>query len=267
MLNQGPNRNDAALHSLTAAQGDALTRFLKAMRTRVLQYHETTPGQYLGQCPLPHANGDAGPSLSFGLGERLIGVTCHGPYGHQPEQIIKALGLTKTELYYDDQELTQVTTSTTDEVSHSTSAEVAVRRPGVVGHRKLSVLDQRKLMRALAVGEVKRSLLARQFGVSGPYVTQFAKLYAREIDEIRGRLDDEFAALWIASKEARIAAAEYDHQLSMDSDRSGHFEQIRTRILLRQEVAEELGQLPPRQQQVVVPVIHVVQGVNTDALT
>lgn len=135
------------------------------------------------------------------------------------------------------------------------------------GSRKLKPWDRRALCRELAAGEVKRAVLARKYGISGAYVTKFAKQHAAEIDAIKVNLDNEYAGLWIAQKAERIAAYQADLEASEDGDYGSHFEQIRTRTQILKSVAEELGQLPPRTTVTVMPVVHVLEGVDPAALT
>ena len=133
--------------------------------------------------------------------------------------------------------------------------------------RKLNRFDQRKLQRALAAAEQSRAEIARSFGVSTSYVSQFAKTYAADIDAFKRDLDNRFAGLWIADKEARIQAYQADFQMALDSDKADHHEWIKARSAILHDVAEELGDLPPRATIAVVPVTHVIVGVDPDALT
>lgn len=132
------------------------------------------------------------------------------------------------------------------------------------GHR--GTWERRTLCRELATGEQSNAALARKYGISRPAVTQFARRHAGEIAAIKGQLDDEFAGLWIASKAARIAAYQADYDAAADSDKSDHHEWIKARTSILGAVAEELGQLPPRATIAVIPVTHVIEGVNLDAL-
>ena len=133
--------------------------------------------------------------------------------------------------------------------------------------RKLTPFSRRKLQRAIAAGEKKRAQIARDFGVSTSYVSQFAKTYAFEIDQLKQALDDQFAGLWIADKAARIAAYQADLEASAaDTKHAGYFEQIRTRTAILRAVAEELGQLPPRATLTIMPVVHVLEGVSPEVL-
>jgi hypothetical protein len=130
--------------------------------------------------------------------------------------------------------------------------------------RKLTPFDRRGLQRALAAGDEKRSALARRFGVSASYVTQFAKTYAREIDDIKRDLDNAYAGLWIAVKENRILAYQAEYARALTDPKASHHEWIKARTQILAHVAEELGQLPPRATLTVTPVVHIIEGVDVD---
>ena len=127
--------------------------------------------------------------------------------------------------------------------------------------------EHRQLCRELAEGTVTKAALGRKYGITGQAIAQFAKRYAREIDDIKAQLDDEFAGLWIARKEARMAQYQEDYEASQTHDKSNHFEWIRVRTQILHQVAEELGQMPPRAEVTVLPVQHVIIGVDLEALT
>ena len=95
---------------------------------------------------------------------------------------------------------------------------------------------------------------------------RFAKRHQAEIDELKANADDAFAGLWIADKSARMAAYQADLELSGTGKYGSHWEQIRTRTQILKQVAEELGQMPPRAGIVVIPVTHVIEGVDVEAL-
>lgn len=132
---------------------------------------------------------------------------------------------------------------------------------------RIAPWHRRQLCRELAVGEVKRTALARKYGVSPSAITAFAKRNAAEVDAIKAQLDDQFAGLWIARKENRLAQYQADYEASEQHDKSEHFEWIRVRTQIMHQVAEELGQLPPRATLTIMPVAHVIVGVDPDALT
>lgn len=125
---------------------------------------------------------------------------------------------------------------------------------------------RRQFCRELAAGEVSRAALARKYGISRAAVTQFARRHQAEIDELKANADDAFAGLWIADKSARMAAYQADLELSGTGKYGSHWEQIRTRTQILKQVAEELGQMPPRAGIVVIPVTHVIEGVDVEAL-
>ena len=133
------------------------------------------------------------------------------------------------------------------------------------GHR--GTWERRTLCRELAAGDQSKAALGRKYGISAAAVSQFARRHAAEIAVIKGQLDDEFAGLWIASKAARIAAYQADYDLALDTDKADHHEWIKARTGILGAVAEELGQLPPRATVTVMPVVHVIEGVDLAALT
>lgn len=127
--------------------------------------------------------------------------------------------------------------------------------------------DHRTLVRELASGDFQRAELGRKYGISGPAITQFAKRHAAEIDATRAQMEGEFTGLWIADKVSRVIAYQRDYELSERGEYAGHYEQVKARTAILRAVAEELGQLPPRATVTVVPVQHVIVGVDLDALT
>lgn len=126
--------------------------------------------------------------------------------------------------------------------------------------------ERRQLCRELATGELSHVQLGKKYGVTRQAITAFRKRYAREVDDIKANLDDEFAGLWVADKAARIAAMQADVEMSATGDYAEHYEQIRTRTQIHRAIAEELGQLPPRSTITIVPVQHVLEGVDLDHL-
>jgi len=132
--------------------------------------------------------------------------------------------------------------------------------------RKLTPFDRRQLQRAIAEGERKRADIARDFGVTRSYITHFAKRYAREIDDIRRDIGNAYAGLWIADKESRVVAYQTEYAMALGSDKATHHEWIKARTQILHIVAEELGQLPPRATVAVMPVVHVIEGVDLEAL-
>lgn len=100
--------------------------------------------------------------------------------------------------------------------------------------------------------------LAAEYGVAKTTITDFKRKYAQDIERLRESVNDEMQGLWVASKFNRIA--EYQQTLEDIEDTMGKLLSVGTvlgpgdmalikekRNLLRQ-VAEELGQLPNRNQ-------------------
>jgi hypothetical protein len=65
------------------------------------------------------------------------------------------------------------------------------------------------LIRDLAAGDAL-AVVGERYGVHPSSVHEFAQKYASEIERQRAGLADEFAALWVANKGARIAELQRD---------------------------------------------------------
>lgn len=126
--------------------------------------------------------------------------------------------------------------------------------------------DHRTLVRELASGDFTRAELGKKYGISGQAVTQFAQRHAAEIDAVSGQMEAAFTGLWIADKASRIIAHQRDYEAALASDKADHHEWIKARTAILHAVAEELGQLPPRATIAVVPVQHVIIGIDPEVL-
>lgn len=156
------------------------------------------------------------------------------------------------------------------------------------------------LIHELATGGKTHAVLAREYGVGRTGITMFATRYRTQIERAAANLDDEFAALWSASKRARVAEYEqgietlngqielavrgvlrelnaggYDPEdedpaddvSAVDvSDVLGRLYRARDRAL--RSIAEELGQLPSRVQITVggKSATLRLEGVDTDKI-
>lgn len=149
-------------------------------------------------------------------------------------------------------------------------------------------------MRALATGNESIPELAKMFDATVGGIRAFAVRHAQKIAEIRENLEDQFAGLWIASKENRLAVYEKTIEESNDEiqrilmggrragepadddaaeepvvDTSDALARLhRTVHRAVRQSAEELGQLPSR---VAVtfegqPVRHEIVGVDVDKI-
>lgn len=122
-----------------------------------------------------------------------------------------------------------------------------------------------KLLRELALGEKNQVQLASEYGVGQSAISMFATRYSDQIEEIRGKLDDEFAGLWIAQKANRLAAYQQDvDDVDSDEDKNtAEWRRIKHNAV--KSVAEELGQIPNKSTiQHEGTVIHKYEGVDPD---
>jgi hypothetical protein len=131
--------------------------------------------------------------------------------------------------------------------------------------RKIKPWQELEVCQLLAEGKIRRIEIASMYGVSPAGITQFAKKFALEIYKLQKNPEDAFASLWIADKPARVA--EYQRDVEQITEGEQNNDGRRTKAFLLRNVAEELGQLPPRQQVVVAPVTHIVVGVDIDDLS
>lgn len=157
-----------------------------------------------------------------------------------------------------------------DGVSDGIEKDLRDRRTTSWGN--LSGRHRAEILRHLAVGDMTTGALAKKYGVQRSSVTIFKQRNRREIDDIRARLDDEFAGLWVARKSSRLAELEWQIEIIdsaiRDLDQAGQYDMdlMRVRASLMKQASEELGQLPPRQQVVSAQVTHTVVGVSSDEL-
>jgi len=114
--------------------------------------------------------------------------------------------------------------------------------------------------------------MAVEYGVTGAAITLFKQRYAHEIAQIRADYDNKFAGLWVADKLNRIATYEADIEAieaksQKDGSTMADADMLRVKGSFLKAVAEELGQLPGRVNVAVVPVEHIIVGVNPEDLT
>lgn len=122
---------------------------------------------------------------------------------------------------------------------------------------------QLALKREIAMGTPNK-ILADKYNLSPQGISAFGKRHSRAIDDIREHLDDDFAGLPLAQKRNRIAAYEDEIDRLLSGKNANHHEWAKARMIAYRNVAEELGQLPPRQQVMIIPVQHMYEGVDMD---
>jgi hypothetical protein len=155
---------------------------------------------------------------------------------------------------------------------------------------KLGGLKRLQVMRELAAGGQSQEAIAAKHGVTQGAVSQFAKKYAVEIQEIRENMADEFAGLWITKKHNRLAMYEeiaaqalkptpkvtpagklitvinpetHEPEVVMEIDG-------RAALAAGKQAAEELGQLATRVQlggELATTTTYKIEGVQPEDLT
>lgn len=138
------------------------------------------------------------------------------------------------------------------------------RRPAK-GHLDRGWVKHR-LIRDFAIGEKTGQDMAIEYGVSQNSISIFKKRYSLEIEEVKNNLADEYAGVWVAKKLDRIR--EYQNAAEkMASGESARSQEVLVNIL--KAVAEELGDLPARQQVHVSgeSVTYAVIGITPEDLT
>lgn len=139
-----------------------------------------------------------------------------------------------------DEELAMQGSESSKELQPRRSDGMAARK----GHLERGWVKHR-LVRDFALGEKNQKELAEQYGVSQTSISQFKKRHALEIEEVRNNLADQYAGVWVARKLDRIR--EYQNAAEkMASGESARSQEVLVSIL--KAVAEELGDLPARQQ-------------------
>jgi hypothetical protein len=130
---------------------------------------------------------------------------------------------------------------------------------------QLAPHEQLALKREIALNNPVK-MLAEKYGMTPQGISEFKRRNALAIDDIREHLDDDFAGLPLAIKKNRIAAYENEVERLTDHPAADHHEWSKARQMAYRSIAEELGQLPPRATITVVPVVHMVEGVDLEEL-
>lgn len=125
-------------------------------------------------------------------------------------------------------------------------------------HEKLN------LLRDLAKGEETSPQLSKRYGITAQRIREIKMENKQKVAEIAADLDSQFAGLWVADKRARLAF--YEAELERIAS-IGHHEWVKAKAQLLKNIAEEVGQLPPRMSISVMPVIHILETVDKEELT
>lgn len=111
-----------------------------------------------------------------------------------------------------------------------------------------------KLIRELAEGLKTQEQLAEEYGVSRVAVSQFKRRHLTAIEQQQRDFENEFAHLWIAQKELRLAELQQDiedltEQFTLDGDafhedKKAALQAVQIRHNALMQAAKELGQIP-----------------------
>ncbi len=124
-----------------------------------------------------------------------------------------------------------------------------------------------RLILQLAQQELTQVQLAREYGVVQSSISEFRDRHADEIAFQREKIEDQFAALWIADKRNRIAESQDDVEAINKALVAEPDEKLlRAKLAIMRQVAEELGQLKTSIE-VGGKLTYEVKGVDLSRLT
>ncbi len=132
--------------------------------------------------------------------------------------------------------------------------------PTKPGHLERGWVKHR-LLRDLALAERTTVELGEQYGCSRQAISNFKTRYALEVEEVRNSLADEYAGVWVARKLDRIREYQAAAEKMADGNSPRNAEVL---VSILKAVAEELGDLPARQQVQVNTAVVTYQVVAVD---
>ena len=138
--------------------------------------------------------------------------------------------------------------------------------PGRIGVSDLHPWEVRQLLRELATWSGLMQELADKWNMSRSTLDMYKSRHKAEIAAIQADLENQFAGMWIANKEARIAALAEMYESARSHKYANHHEWIRASESLLRSAAEELGQIPGRGSIVVIPVQHILVSIDLEEL-
>lgn len=107
----------------------------------------------------------------------------------------------------------------------------------------------RSLCRDLALGNETQEALAEKYGVTRQTICYHGQRNREEIAAIKENIDDEFAGMWIAQKQARVAEYKADVErvnAALDKLDVVDPKLLRAKNAALKASAEEMGQLPAK---------------------
>lgn len=160
-----------------------------------------------------------------------------------------------------------ITTNTLDFVVYyegeDETAAAKVERRRLLGYKKLNLIHE------LAEGRHTQEQLAEKYEVTQSAISQFRQRNLATIqkiqENIQNKIDDRFAALWSAKKEARIA--EYERiieQFSVVEDPDTQNAKVVMTAI--KSIAEETGQLTKNVEIGGAVTQYIIEGIDKDQL-
>lgn len=119
-----------------------------------------------------------------------------------------------------------------------------------------------RLIRDLATGEKTQVQLAQEYGCVQSSISEFATRNAEAIAAVRSKVEDEWAALWVADRFNRVAEMQSDIE---DIGSTSDAQLLRVKHAALRQIAEELGQLKTTVD-LAGKVTYVIEGINPEVL-
>lgn len=159
---------------------------------------------------------------------------------------------------------------TADELADATTPMVGEDKAASAPPGKHSSIPRARWLevaRAIVTGSPTQAQIARRFDITRSAVTQWKKRHRGLIAQVQASIDTEFSAIYLSEKLSRLWSLQQDFELSTEQPNAATPDHIRVRMALLHAIAEETGQLLPRTMIAVVPVRHILEGVDISKLT
>ena len=127
--------------------------------------------------------------------------------------------------------------------------------------KEIATGTETDIIRDLAVSNMTQTQIAAKYGIDKSKITRFKQAPMHEIEEVRVNHIAEWSGLLVKDQEWRLKEREKDmHKL----DQYKSAESVLARETIRKNAAEELGQIAPKTNIVIVPVDHRYEGVSVE---
>lgn len=127
--------------------------------------------------------------------------------------------------------------------------------------KKLTLQQQADLKRDLALRSESQRELAIKYNVSEPTISYFKKEVQQEIEEIAEKALEQVTGELVKRQDWRLL--QYERDLAkLEGYRSP--DAVRARAVILKQIAEEMGQLPPRMAIAIQVAEHHYHGVDVE---